>query len=203
MGWCETVTNSMPKAQWLIAHFLINVLKVVYVLRAFRHTLYTKWWIHFGIGGLYPFEKNTLIFVWIWMWCKYCCLRIDRLYILCVKLCILITKTNRCLISVHRMCTTYYVTGTFPVSSYSGITCERVMLMWLIQMQRTPVVDSRKTSLVTYYHPPISRRLLSTADWSHHSRIKYFKQKDTCSWQQQTTRNALKTTLYINKKVNV
>ena len=118
-------------------------------------------------------KKNTLIFVWIWMWCKYCCLRIDRLYIKFVKLCILITKINRYLISVHRMCTTYYsVTGTFPVSLYSGITCEQAVLMWLIQMQRTPVVDSRKISLVTHFHPPISRRLLSTADWSHHPRIK-------------------------------
>ena len=135
------------------------------------------------------------------MWCKYCCLRIDRLYIICVKLCILITKTSRCLIGVHRLCTTYYVAGTFPVSSYNGITCERVVLMWIIQMQRTPVVDSRKISLVMHYHPPISRRLLSTADRSHHPRIKYFKQKDTCSWQQQTTQNALKTTLYINKEL--
>ena len=65
----------------------------------------------------------------------------------------------------------------------------------------TPVVDIRTISLVTHYHPPISRRLLSTADWSHHPRIKYFKQKDTCSWQQQTTRNPLKTTLYINKEL--
>ena len=60
MGWSETVTIFMPKAQWLIAHSLINVLKVVYVLRTFRHILYTKWWIHFGIGGLYSFEKKPV-----------------------------------------------------------------------------------------------------------------------------------------------